>query len=89
MTDKDMKQLKVLKDMLEPEVLSKLQELHSFLNGQGHGANFVDSFEYFLKKKGPDCMRLPYLKAFFEKDYGKNVASIINELYHSWSKQYE
>lgn len=89
LSNRHMKLFKELKDITSPEVIKSLQELHTILQGKGDKTNFVDSFDHFLKTLGPNCFRLPYLKMFLEQDYGEKIASMINELYHTWSKQYE
>lgn len=88
-SNEEMILLKQLKNFLSDGTLEDLLELKKTIEGNSEESSHLDSFDFWLKRMGPNCFRLPHLRRFFLEDYGKNTASIINKLYKKWSKDYK
>lgn len=76
-----------LKQLMDPKVLQKLAELTEAMSSES--GDYLERYEFFVRKNGIDCRYAQMAKEFFINDKGKDCANAINWLYHNWSKFYE
>ena len=82
---------KSLRQLIQPEILAELVKFLEATGGNNTNPSLVEKYEWFCKnsENGPDCRYAAMAKNIFLANEAEATAKTINNLYHSWSKNYE